>query len=72
MRSCDGVLVPGGFGERGLEGKIAAINMARTEQVPFLGICLGMQVGTTTTSCNYKLLLFCTCCVYSSAAMRAR
>jgi Glutamine amidotransferase class-I len=44
MRSCDGVLVPGGFGERGLEGKIAAINMARTEQVPFLGICLGMQV----------------------------
>ena len=39
----DGVLVPGGFGERGLEGKIEAIRWAREQQVPFFGICLGMQ-----------------------------
>jgi CTP synthase len=39
----DGVLVPGGFGERGIEGKIDAIRYARERQVPFLGICLGLQ-----------------------------
>ena len=38
-----GVLIPGGFGQRGIEGKIAAIRHARERQVPFLGICLGMQ-----------------------------
>lgn len=41
----DGILVPGGFGDRGVEGKIAAIEFARTEKVPFLGICLGMQLA---------------------------
>jgi CTP synthase len=39
----DGVLVPGGFGERGIEGKVTAIRYARTKGIPFLGICLGMQ-----------------------------
>jgi CTP synthase len=39
----DGILVPGGFGERGIEGKVAAIRYARTKGIPFLGICLGMQ-----------------------------
>ncbi|MCI0491373.1 MAG: CTP synthase [Planctomycetes bacterium] len=39
----DGILVPGGFGERGIEGKIMAIRYARTKGIPFLGICLGMQ-----------------------------
>jgi CTP synthase len=39
----DGILVPGGFGERGIEGKIAAIRYAREKGVPFFGICLGMQ-----------------------------
>jgi CTP synthase len=39
----NGILVPGGFGERGIEGKVAAIRYARTKSVPFLGICLGMQ-----------------------------
>jgi CTP synthase len=39
----DGVLVPGGFGERGIEGKVAAIRHARERRIPFLGICLGMQ-----------------------------
>jgi CTP synthase len=39
----DGLLVPGGFGERGIEGKVEAIRFARERQIPFLGICLGMQ-----------------------------
>lgn len=39
----DGILVPGGFGERGVEGKIRAINFARNKDIPFFGICLGMQ-----------------------------
>ena len=41
----DGILVPGGFGERGIEGKIAAIKYARENKIPFLGICLGMQLA---------------------------
>ncbi len=40
-----GILIPGGFGERGIDGKIAAANYARTNNIPFLGICLGMQVA---------------------------
>ncbi len=42
----DAVLVPGGFGERGVEGKITAVGYARTHKIPYLGICLGMQVAT--------------------------
>jgi CTP synthase len=42
----DGVLVPGGFGMRGIEGKIEAIRYARTRGIPFFGICLGMQCAT--------------------------
>ena len=41
----DGILVPGGFGERGTEGKVKAIEFARTKNVPFFGICLGMQMA---------------------------
>jgi CTP synthase len=41
----DGLLVPGGFGDRGIEGMIAAIRHARTTRLPFFGICLGMQVA---------------------------
>ena len=41
----DGILVPGGFGERGIEGKIRAIQYARERKIPFLGICLGMQLA---------------------------
>jgi CTP synthase len=44
LRSADGVIVPGGFGSRGIEGKIAAARYAREEKVPYLGLCLGMQV----------------------------
>jgi len=45
LNDCDGVLVAGGFGERGIEGKILAIQYARENKVPFLGICLGMQLS---------------------------
>ncbi len=43
LKNVDGILVPGGFGSRGVEGKIAAIKYAREHKIPFLGICLGMQ-----------------------------
>jgi len=46
LRHVDGVLVPGGFGKRGIQGMIHAITYARTEGVPFFGICLGMQCAT--------------------------
>lgn len=46
LKSADGVLVPGGFGDRGVEGKISAANYARTTNTPYLGICLGLQVAT--------------------------
>ena len=45
VRAADGVLVPGGFGGRGVEGKIEAARIAREEGVPYLGICLGMQIA---------------------------
>ena len=45
LGDCDGILVPGGFGTRGTEGKILAINYARTHKKPFLGLCLGLQLA---------------------------
>lgn len=45
LHGLDAILVPGGFGERGIEGKIAAVKYARENKVPYLGICLGMQVA---------------------------
>ncbi len=45
LESLDGILVPGGFGSRGVEGKIFTANFARTQKIPYLGICLGMQVA---------------------------
>ncbi len=45
LEDVDGILVPGGFGDRGIEGKIQAIRYAREHKVPFLGICLGMQLS---------------------------
>jgi len=47
LKSVDGILIPGGFGDRGIEGKILAVEYARTHKVPFLGICLGMQMAVT-------------------------
>src|SRR5690554_8208998 len=52
LQGCDGVLVPGGFGERGTEGKILAIEYARTRKVPFFGICLGMQLAVVEYARN--------------------
>ena len=46
LAAYDGVLVPGGFGKRGVEGKISTAQFAREQKVPYLGICLGMQVAT--------------------------
>ncbi|MBQ9990034.1 MAG: CTP synthase [Lachnospiraceae bacterium] len=45
LHDADGILVPGGFGQRGVEGKILAIQYARVQGIPFLGICLGMQMA---------------------------
>ena len=45
MDGVDAILVPGGFGERGIEGKIAAVCHARENKIPYLGICLGMQAA---------------------------
>jgi len=46
LAGMDGILVPGGFGNRGIEGKIQAAQFAREKQVPYLGLCLGMQIAT--------------------------
>jgi CTP synthase len=45
LKGMDGIIVPGGFGKRGIEGKIAVARFARENQVPYLGICLGMQIA---------------------------
>ncbi|TJX13414.1 CTP synthase [Tissierella creatinini] len=45
LKGADGIIVPGGFGNRGIEGKIRAINYARKNKIPFFGICLGMQLA---------------------------
>ncbi len=50
--NADGILVPGGFGQRGSEGKIAAIQYARENKIPFFGICLGMQMAVTEFARN--------------------
>mgnify|MGYP002853518099 FL=1 len=53
---CKGILVPGGFGDRGVEGKIKAINFARIKKIPFLGLCLGMQCAVIEFArnvCNF-------------------
>ena len=52
LSSCNGILVPGGFGERGSEGKIMAINYARKNNVPYFGICFGMQLAVIEMARN--------------------
>ncbi len=52
LSDVDGILVPGGFGDRAIEGKISAIKYARENKVPFLGICLGMQLATVEFARN--------------------
>jgi CTP synthase len=46
LKGLSGILVPGGFGERGIEGKIRAVRYARENKIPYLGLCLGMQIAT--------------------------
>lgn len=52
LSDVDGILVPGGFGDRAIEGKISAIKYARENNIPFLGICLGMQLATVEYARN--------------------
>jgi len=52
LEGVDGLLVPGGFGERGFEGKVQAIRYAREKKLPFLGICLGLQAAVTEFARN--------------------
>jgi CTP synthase len=52
LGAADGILVPGGFGARGIEGKMSAITFARKEKIPFFGICLGMQVAVVECARN--------------------
>jgi CTP synthase len=52
LRDVDGILIPGGFGVRGVEGKVAAVRFAREQGIPFLGICLGLQVAVVEFARN--------------------
>ena len=52
LAGADGILVPGGFGNRGIEGKISAARFAREKQIPYFGICLGMQIACIETARN--------------------
>ena len=52
LKSADGIIVPGGFGYRGIEGKVAAAQFARENKVPYLGLCLGLQVMTIELARN--------------------
>ena len=52
LSDCDGILVPGGFGNRGFEGKISAIKYAREKNIPFFGICLGLQMAVVEYARN--------------------
>jgi CTP synthase len=53
VKESDGIVVPGGFGSRGIEGKIQAAHYARTEKVPYLGLCLGMQLMVVEFARNF-------------------
>ena len=57
FKDVDGILVAPGFGQRGIEGKLLAIEYARTNNIPFLGICLGMQMALSNT--------LVTCCTWT-------
>lgn len=56
LEDLDAILVPGGFGSRGIEGKIVAVRYARENKIPYLGICLGMQVAVIEFARNVALL----------------
>jgi len=52
LRGLSGILVPGGFGDRGTEGKIAAARWARERNIPYLGLCLGLQIAVIEIARN--------------------
>src|SRR5690606_16665078 len=52
LQGVDGILVPGGFGDRGIEGKVQTARYARERAIPYLGICLGMQLAVVEASRN--------------------
>ena len=52
LKDCSGIIVPGGFGNRGIEGKIQTIKYVRENKIPFLGICLGMQMAVVEFARN--------------------
>jgi CTP synthase len=57
LQGCSGILIPGGFGERGIEGKVEAIKYARENKIPYLGLCLGMHCASIEFArnvCNLK------------------
>jgi CTP synthase len=56
LKGADGILVPGGFGDRGVEGKLLAVRYARTKKIPFFGICLGMQCAVMEFARNVAKL----------------
>lgn len=56
LKNVDGILVPGGFGNRGIDGKIAIAGFAREQQIPFFGICLGMQIAVIDFATNVCIL----------------
>jgi CTP synthase len=57
LGKCDGIIVPGGFGGRGIEGMIAAVRFAREKDIPYFGICLGMQMAVIETARNVAGLI---------------
>jgi len=68
LKDFSAILVPGGFGERGVEGKIEAVRYARENKVPYLGICLGMQVAVIEYARNVAGLVGATSSEFSSEA----
>ena len=52
LKGLNGILVPGGFGDRGIEGKIAAVKFARENKIPYLGLCLGLQIAVVEFARN--------------------
>ena len=65
LGNVQGILVPGGFGDRGIDGKITAIKYAREHEIPFLGLCLGMQLSIVEYArdiWHWKLWKIASCC----------
>jgi hypothetical protein len=76
VKEADGILVPGGFGDRGVEGKIAAAKWARENKKPYLGICLGFQArrhacASSTRASSCPCIISTAVCAHLAARVRA-